>query len=67
MNNKSTMSEDAKVMRTIELLLKNSGHEHWNIVSVVAEANKYCYKLCAGGIDVVDKQFIDDRVAAGIY
>lgn len=49
-----------RVFLAIEFLLRAP------IVSVVDEANKYCYKTWQGEIGVVDKEFIDDRVNAGL-
>ncbi len=60
-------SDDDKVLLCIERLLKSNGESDCTIVSVVDEANKYCYKTALGKVDVVDKSFIDDRIIAGLF
>lgn len=57
----TALSFDDKVLLSIESLLRVSGKDSWNVVSVVAEANKYCYKTFDGSIGVVDMAFINDR------
>ena len=54
-------SFDDKVFLSIESLLRSSGH-CGQLVSVVDEANKYCYKTLDGKIGTVDKSFIHDRI-----
>jgi hypothetical protein len=61
-----TTQED-KVFKAIERLLKSSNIAEWNIVSVVCEAKKYCFKKLSGEIGTVDISFIDDRINAGLY
>jgi hypothetical protein len=55
-----------KVLLAIERLLLTSMYPSFNVVSVVDEANKYCYKTVDGTIGTVDKNFIHDRVNAGL-
>lgn len=50
-----------QIFIAIETLLRSSGHYCAHLVSVVDEANKYCYKTFDGAIGVVDKDFIHDR------
>lgn len=50
-----------QIFVAIETLLRSSGH-CGHLVSVVDEANKYCYKTFDGKIGVVDKKFIHDRI-----
>jgi hypothetical protein len=54
-------SFEDKVFLSIQSLLRSSGH-CGQLVSVVDEANKYCYKTVDGKIGVVDKYFIHDRI-----
>lgn len=62
----TALSFDDKIHLAIERLLRTSGNTNWNIVSVVHEAKKYCYKTFSGEIGVVDKDFIHDRINAGL-
>lgn len=62
-----SLSFDDKVFKAIERLLRTSGFDNWNIVSVVDEANRYCYKKADGTIETVDKSFLNDRINAGLY
>jgi hypothetical protein len=50
-----------QIFVAIETLLRASGCNCHHLVSVVDEANKYCYKTFDGKIGVVDKSFIHDR------
>lgn len=50
-----------QIFKAIESLLRSSGH-CGQLVSVVDEANKYCYKTFDGTIGTVDKLFIHDRI-----
>lgn len=50
-----------QIFQAIESLLRTSGHCP-HLVSVVDEANKYCYKTFDGKIGTVDKAFIHDRI-----
>lgn len=52
-----------KVFLSIESLLRSSGHRCRQLVSVVSEANKYCYKTFDGVIGVVDQKFIHERIS----
>jgi hypothetical protein len=51
-----------EIFVAIETLLRVSGHYCHHLVSVVDEANKYCYKTFDGKIGVVDKSFIHSRI-----
>lgn len=53
-----------QIFTAIETLLRSSGLYCHHLVSVVDEANKYCYKTFDGVIGVVDKEFIHDRIPA---
>lgn len=54
---------DEQVFIAVETLLRNSGPMYCGqLVSVVEEANKYCYKTFDGAIGTVDKGFIKDRI-----
>jgi hypothetical protein len=64
---RSTLSFEDKVFRTIERLLRNSGRESWNVVSVVDEANHYCYKTVNGVIGTVRRDYVHERIADGVY
>ncbi len=64
---RSTLSFEDKVFKAVERLLRTSGHDFWNIVSVVDEASRYCYKKADGTIGTVDRSFIHDRINAGLY
>lgn len=59
---KKCKSLEDKVFIAIERLLRSSGHSCGHLVSVVAEANKYCYKTFSGEIGVVDQKFIHDLI-----
>jgi len=61
-NGKKCQSFEDKVFCSIEQLLRTSGH-CGQLVSVVDEANKYCYKTFDGVIGTVDKTFIHDRIS----
>lgn len=50
-----------QIFTAVEKLLRMSGHCA-HLVSVVDEANKYCYKTFDGAIGTVDKAFIHDRI-----
>lgn len=50
-----------QIFKSIESFLRSSGH-CGQLISVVDEANKYCYKTFDGVIGVVDKNFIHDRI-----
>lgn len=63
----ATLSFEDKVFKAIERLLRTSGFNCWVLVSVVDEANKYCYKNQDGEIGTVDKSFLHDRINAGLY
>lgn len=64
---RSTLSFEDKVFRTIERLLRNSGRESWMLVSVVDEANCFCYKTVHGVIGTVRRDYIIDRINSGLY
>ena len=54
-----------QIFTAIERLLRTSGAGYCpHLVSVIDEANKYCYKTFDGKIGVVDKAFIHDRIKA---
>lgn len=57
---------DAQVYRAIERLLRTSGYDSWNVVSVVAEAWRYSYKTVSGEIGTVRMDFLHERIAAGL-
>lgn len=61
------MTQADKVHKSIERLLRTSGNNDWNIVSVVCESNKYSYKTFGGKISTVSMDFIDQRVKDGQY
>lgn len=63
----STLSFDDKVFKAVERLLRTSGHDSWMIVSVVDEANKYCFKKVDGTIGTVSKSYLHDRITDGLY
>lgn len=50
-----------QIFTAIETLLRSSGYCP-HLVSVVNEANRYCYKTFDGNIGVVDMAFIHDRI-----
>jgi hypothetical protein len=51
-----------QITKAIESLLMTSGYQSWNVISVVDESAKYCYKTFDGTIGAVDKGFIHDRI-----
>lgn len=53
---------DSQIIIAIETLLKNTGYKSTHVVSVVDEANKYCYKTFDGTIGTVHKDFLHDRI-----
>lgn len=61
------MKNEDVIQKAIERLLKTSGYSSWNIVSVVDEANKYCYKTVDGTIGTVRKDFLQDRINSKLY
>ena len=54
------MPTETQIFIAIETLLRSSGY-CGQLVSVVAEANRYCYKTFDGKIGIVDMGFIHDR------
>ena len=58
---KNKLPIEDKIVISIEQLLRTSGYSG-QLVSVVDEANKYCYKTFDGKIGTVDKSFILDRI-----
>lgn len=58
---KNKLPIEDKIFISIEQLLRTSGY-CGQLVSVVDEANKYCYKTFDGKIGTVDKSFILDRI-----
>jgi hypothetical protein len=64
---KKPLSQEDMVHKAIERLLKSSGYASWNVVSVTDEAKKYCYKTVDGDIGTVWKDFIQDRIDAGLF
>jgi len=63
---RSNFSFEDKVHMAIERLLRTSGYNSWNVVSVADEAKKYCYKTVSGEIGTVDKTFLHSRINAGL-
>jgi hypothetical protein len=57
---------DVQVFRAIERLLRTSGYDSWNLVSVCDEASRYCYKTVSGEIGTVRKDFLHDRINSGL-
>ncbi len=50
-----------QIFLAVEKLLRSSGH-CGQLVSVVSEASKYCYKTVDGKIGVVDQHFIHELI-----